>query len=114
LFRVFSRSAPRGIAYAKPGKIPGVNRKASRFYVAGRVQGVGYRFFACREAAALGLHGWVRNLPDGRVEAYAIGTPAALDAFEQRLRKGPPAGYVSHVETAAAPLDAKLEGFHIR
>lgn len=91
-----------------------MNQKAKIFHVTGRVQGVGYRFFASREAAALGLCGWVRNLPDGRVEAYAAGTPAALEAFERRLRQGPPAARVSHLQAAEAPLDAKLRGFQIR
>jgi acylphosphatase len=51
---------------------------ARRFYVSGRVQGVGYRFFACHAAEQQGVTGYARNLRDGRVEVYAIGSDAQL------------------------------------
>lgn len=63
---------------------------ARKFLVSGEVQGVGYRFFAQQAARRLGLAGYVRNLPDGRVEAWAQGSAADLQAFEERLREGPP------------------------
>jgi acylphosphatase len=62
---------------------------ARRAVVRGRVQGVGYRFFAMRGARELGLNGWVRNLPDGSVEAFAEGDEAAMEQFLKRLRYGP-------------------------
>ena len=65
--------------------------------VEGRVQGVGFRYFVRREARSLGLAGWVRNLPDGRVEARAQGEPAALDRLEQALWSGPPHAQVRGV-----------------
>jgi acylphosphatase len=60
-----------------------------RFLVRGRVQGVGYRNFARSEAARLGVTGFAANLADGSVEVVAEGNDAALDEFEQALRRGP-------------------------
>lgn len=73
---------------------------ARRFLVSGRVQGVGYRYFAEREANALGVRGYVKNLPDGRVEAYAIGDEKALREFKQKLKQGPRSAAVAHVREA--------------
>src|SRR5438128_950455 len=86
---------------------------AGRLQVTGRVQGVGYRYFVMREADALGVSGFARNLPDGSVEIVAEGDDPTLAAFEDRLRKGPSFARVSNVDRAAiAPRgDA---GFHIR
>lgn len=63
----------------------------------GRVQGVGYRFFCCRQAAALELVGWVRNCSDGSVEAEVEGAPAALRQFVLALRDGPSMARVAEV-----------------
>lgn len=62
---------------------------AKRFYVSGIVQGVGFRFFAERMAARLGVAGYVKNLFDGRVEVYAIGNAEQLAALKDELRRGP-------------------------
>ncbi|HEY1252400.1 MAG TPA: acylphosphatase [Thermoanaerobaculia bacterium] len=62
---------------------------ARRAIVKGRVQGVGYRFFAERAARECGVRGWVRNLPDGSVEAVAEGDDASVARFLARLREGP-------------------------
>lgn len=78
--------------------------KAVRYLVSGRVQGVGFRFFVLRQAQALGLAGWVRNLGDGRVEVVAAGDDGALAAFEGRLWCGPPHSHV--VGVAASPAEA--------
>ena len=92
--------------------------RARKFWVSGRVQGVGYRQFAARIAREFGLKGWVRNLSDGRVEAFAAGPARLLEDFEARLRKGPPAGEVRGVEvediTKATNADVRIEGFDIR
>jgi len=81
--------------------------------VSGRVQGVGFRAFV--EAAARGadLQGWVRNLPDGRVEMLVEGEPGAVDRFEATIRQGPPLARVSSVDVEAKPA-GHLSGFSIR
>jgi acylphosphatase len=63
--------------------------RAKRFYVSGRVQTVGFRFFAKRTAVGLGVGGYVRNLSDGRVEVYAIGSPEQMESLRDALRRGP-------------------------
>lgn len=84
-----------------------------RFTVSGRVQGVAFRAAALDEARRLALTGWVRNLPNGEVEALACGEAAALDAFERWLWQGPRAARVTSVMAATAPLQA-FDGFEIR
>ena len=69
-----------------------------RLLIAGRVQGVGFRYFAVRRAAELGIVGWVRNLADGRVEVVAQGPPEALDALSSHLWEGPTQAMVTGVE----------------
>jgi acylphosphatase len=86
---------------------------ARRFLISGRVQGVGYRYFAERSAHETGVTGWARNLADGRVEVYANGTTAELDDFEARLRIGPRFSDVRSVEATEVPV-LELSGFHIR
>lgn len=71
--------------------------------VRGRVQGVGFRWFARETAAALGLAGWARNREDGTVEAEAEGTPEALDEFVRRLRTGNPAARVDEIVQSPVP-----------
>ena len=85
-----------------------------KYVISGKVQGVGYRYFALRVARELKLAGWVKNLPDGRVEALASGPVARLKRFDAELRIGPPHAEVRAVEVAEAAADGKLEGFHIR
>ena len=65
------------------------SRTARRWWVRGRVQGVGYRYFAQRAASELGLAGYVRNLDDGRVEVYAVGAEDRLSELAARLWRGP-------------------------
>ena len=72
--------------------------QAKRFYVSGRVQGVGFRFFAERTAASLGVGGYVKNLYDGRVEVYAIGSEQQMDALRNALQRGPRMAAVERVE----------------
>ena len=83
--------------------------------IQGRVQGVGFRFFAQDVAQELGLTGWVRNLPDGSVEAYAEGPREALEAFIKRLGDGPPMGKVQTIIPAwKTPQGASDTSFSIR
>ena len=87
---------------------------ARKYYVSGRVQGVGYRYFVQRVARDVGVSGWARNLEDGRVEVLAAGTPRQLDDFEAELRVGPPFADVRGVQAEAAVVEARLAGFQIR
>jgi acylphosphatase len=91
-----------------------VETLAKRFYVSGAVQGVGFRFFAERAAARLGVAGYARNLFDGRVEVYALGSAAQLDALKGDLRRGPHAAGVDQVaESDAEILREFSKGFTI-
>jgi acylphosphatase len=63
----------------------------------GRVQGVGFRYFAETAAAHAGVHGWVRNNPDGSVEAFLEGEKTAVDAVEAALRRGPSSSRIEDV-----------------
>lgn len=87
---------------------------ARQWWVRGRVQGVGFRRFVEREALALGLTGWVRNLADGRVEAFAQGPAAALDALQGRLWQGPRWSEVREVESRESSPAASSTSFQIR
>ena len=69
-----------------------------RLVVSGRVQGVWYRGSMEREAARLGVAGWVKNRPDGTVEAVVEGDPASVEALVGWCRKGPPSARVDGVE----------------
>jgi len=87
---------------------------AKRFYVTGCVQGVGYRFFAQRVAAKLGVRGFVKNLRDGRVEVYAIGSQQRLRDLRAELKRGPSGGTVDSVaEDDAEILREFADGFSI-
>lgn len=85
----------------------------ARILVAGMVQGVAFRQSAVWEAERLGLSGWVRNLPDGRVEALAEGPRSKVGAFVAWCRRGPPAARVSGVEVVWSPAEGDLQGFRI-
>jgi acylphosphatase len=71
-----------------------------QYRVEGRVQGVGFRWFVRREAARLGVAGWVRNNPDGSVEAVAHGTAEQLTEFEAALRRGPAMSKVTNLHVS--------------
>ncbi|MGC8793148.1 MAG: acylphosphatase [Bryobacteraceae bacterium] len=91
------------------------DRIARRYFVEGRVQGVGFRDFVEDSARELGLAGYTRNLADGRVEVYAIGPEEALDELESRLWRGPRMARVDRVERKDAPVanysDFRIEYF---
>ena len=89
-------------------------RVARRYLIDGRVQGVGFRFFAEAAAAHEGLHGFVRNLPDGRVEIAAEGEAEAMERFEHSVRHGPPGARVARVEVDNAMPTGRDTGFSIR
>ena len=76
---------------------------AVRYFISGHVQGVGFRWFAARHARSLGLIGYARNLPDGRVEVVVSGPEEALPALERLLRAGPANAQVAEVERSSEP-----------
>lgn len=80
------------------------NLEARRWYVRGRVQGVGYRNFAQRSAQSLGLSGYARNLDDGRVEVYAAGAAEKLAELAPLLHRGPRWADVRGVEEQEAAV----------
>jgi acylphosphatase len=82
--------------------------------VSGRVQGVFFRQATADEARRLGLDGWVRNLPDGRVEAEAEGARASLEALLAFCRRGPPAARVDEVEVEWGEPAGGLGPFAVR
>ncbi|HEU4400484.1 MAG TPA: acylphosphatase [Candidatus Polarisedimenticolia bacterium] len=88
--------------------------KATRLMIEGTVQGVGFRYFAQRVATGLGLTGYVRNLPDGRVEAVALGPPEAIRSLIHELRRGPRGARVGGIESSQIDLDEASPGFEIR
>ena len=84
-------------------------------FISGRVQGVGFRYFTQKNASALGLKGWVKNLPDGRVEAMVSGSSEKVDELIKKCKDGPPSAYVEdmQVETIEHKKSA-LPEFEIR
>ena len=87
--------------------------EARRFFVRGRVQGVGFRWFVEREAHILGVAGWVRNNADGSVEVLAQGTRDQLSGLHSRLREGPRAARVDAVEESEARPARNITSFRI-
>ena len=87
---------------------------ARHYRVTGRVQGVGFRYFTERCASREGLHGWVRNLADGAVEAEAEGEAEAIARFEAALRVGPPGGRVDDLEITDIAPRLTATGFMVR
>ena len=85
---------------------------ARRAIVSGRVQGVGFRFFAERTARRTGVHGWVRNLPDGSVETVVEGEEPAVMRYLDEIRKGPLGGRVTDIRVEERDPE-RLESFHI-
>jgi len=82
--------------------------------VHGRVQGVGFRWYVVREARALGVRGWVRNRPDGSVEAEGEGSRGALEDWIESVRRGPSAARVTGVETTWSDGSPRHRGFDVK
>jgi acylphosphatase len=89
-------------------------RVARRYLIGGRVQGVGFRYFAEDVARREGVQGWVQNLPDGRVEAAAEGDAEAVERFERAIRHGPRGARVDSVEVFDEPAGDRGTGFSVR
>ena len=89
-------------------------RVGRRFLITGRVQGVGFRYFTHEVASREGVTGWVRNLPDGRVEAYVEGEAQAVTRVEQALRQGPRGARIEDVYADDEPPSEGYAGFEIK
>jgi acylphosphatase len=89
-------------------------RVARRFKVSGRVQGVGFRYFALDAARREGVHGYVTNHDDGTVEAVAEGEAESVERFERALRRGPSRSRVEHVRVDESEPGGLQAGFEIR
>jgi acylphosphatase len=87
---------------------------ARRFLIGGRVQGVGFRVFVEARAAVEGVHGYVRNTEDGRVEAMVEGDEEAVDRVELALRRGPAGARVDTVTVEEVEPMRRAIGFSIR
>lgn len=83
------------------------------FRVTGIVQGVFFRASTQEQGQQLGLRGWVRNMPDGAVEALACGDDDRLDQFEQWIKHGPPMARVEQLETKTVNMEIVHERFEI-
>jgi acylphosphatase len=90
------------------------NKAQVRLVVDGRVQGVFFRAATAQEARGLGLGGWVRNLPDGRVEIVAEGERRTLEMLLAWAHHGPPAARVTDVEVEWIEYVGKFKGFEVR
>lgn len=77
--------------------------------VEGRVQGVGFRYFAEREALRLGIKGWVRNTYEGTVELKACGSVEKIEVFLNYIRKGPPMAVVNNLKILEQTEVSKCE-----
>ncbi len=88
--------------------------KRVHVFISGKVQGVFYRAYTQDEAKKLGVNGWVRNLPDGRVEAVFEGVDEAVDEMVKWCYKGSPASKVEKVEVIEEPYTGEFKDFEIR
>lgn len=91
------------------GPLP-ADRRAVRVVISGRVQGVWYRGWTVDQARARGLSGWVRNLPDGTVEALFAGEVPDVDAMLDSCWKGPPSALVTDIKVEEVD-EPGVEGF---
>jgi acylphosphatase len=93
--------------------MPPADRSAFRAVVKGRVQGVGFRYSAAREARRLRVTGEVANMPDGSVEVVAEGDPVSLEAFLEWLHRGPPGAHVNAVDVQRGPATGRFTRFDV-
>ncbi|MEQ1762451.1 MAG: acylphosphatase [Pyrinomonadaceae bacterium] len=86
---------------------------ARRFFVNGMVQGVGFRYFAQRSAAKHQVKGFVRNMPDGRVETFAQGSESQVNGFRDDIATGPRFSKVDDIEEIVEDIDLAFSTFRI-
>jgi acylphosphatase len=87
---------------------------ARKLILSGRVQRVGFRWFALEAAEREGITGWVRNTDDRHVEILAEGEAEAMERFERAIRRGPVAARVDDVETEVVAPTGRFPGFTVR
>jgi acylphosphatase len=88
--------------------------RCAHIFVSGRVQGVFYRAYTCEQAVRLGLTGWVRNLPDGRVEIIAEGPRDRIEQLIKWCHQGPPLARVTEVKTSWEQATGQYDRFDVR
>lgn len=86
---------------------------AMRVFVKGRVQGIGYRWFARENASDLQLTGYVRNLPNGEVEVFVEGDQSKIMDYLGRLRQGPSMAMVTDIEINQYPYENRFKKFKV-
>jgi acylphosphatase len=91
-----------------------VLRKQVHGTIRGRVQGVGFRYFAQQVAAELGVTGWVKNNYDGSVEFLAQGTDEKIEAFLRNLSRGPASASVQDMQVRESSITREYASFNIR
>jgi len=88
-------------------------KEAVRIKVHGRVQGVGFRYYTCRQARELGLEGWVRNERDGSVLVHIQGAEELVQSMHKWLERGPSSARVEQLVAIPAAFDSSLIDFEI-
>ncbi len=91
-----------------------MEHKRVRIVISGRVQGVFFRASACEQATLLGITGWVRNRPDGKVEILAEGETKQLEEFISWCQQGPPRARVTRVEVSWEPFQGEFRRFVVQ
>jgi len=91
-----------------------MDKKRWKMLISGKVQGVYYRASTEKEANRLGLSGYARNLPDGRVEVIAEGSPEELQQLHQWCQEGPPAAKVTDIEVEEQQANGEFSNFGVR
>lgn len=89
-------------------------KRAKKYIIKGQVQGVGFRYFTTHLANRIGVYGYVKNLRDGSVEVYAIGTEQQLTTLKAGLLKGPSYSYVQNIIEEDMQVDPVYNSFNIR
>src|SRR5205085_6248258 len=103
----------KGGASATIFRLVSETRLAKRYFVSGMVQGVGYRFFTQRAAERLKISGFVRNLWDGRVEVFAMGTTEQHKELRRQLERGPFGSDVTEVREEPATIESQYENVFV-
>ena len=89
-------------------------KQLRHIHIHGKVQGVGYRFFATRVARRMGLKGWIQNMRDGSVEAMVEGEQQAIDDWIEELKEGPRYAEVTKIDQETKEFSGKLPDFDVK